>query len=257
MAVELNAGLVCDQRLKKRLALDERQARDVPAVEVQEIEGVIDEPHSALAVGGRLGVREARHPASWTLIDGLTVMRGRGESLPRGADDKSRSGAAGRPRRAQKGQSLSGRPPAAATISATVASSLLAAASARSYSSSPGLLFRSDEGDRLRRSARGRSPPQQSGGELASAVSATRASDAALSKLEDAAEVQLSSPPGPQPIQSRAASRHPAKLQAETLCCIGGVAGACTVGSRLREDVSRHPQATAVALTSPCPALRR
>jgi putative transposase len=91
----------------------------------------------------------------------------------------------------------------------------------------------------------------KSGGELASAVSATRASDAGLSKLEDAAEVQLSSRPGPQPIQSGAASRHPARLQAETLCCIGGVAGACGVGSGLREDVSRYPQATAVALTSP------
>ena len=32
MAIELKAGLVCDQRLKKRLALDERQTRDVPAV---------------------------------------------------------------------------------------------------------------------------------------------------------------------------------------------------------------------------------
>ena len=52
-------------------------------------------------------------------------------------------------------------------------------------------LFRGDDGDRLRRSARSRSPPQQSGGELASALSATRASDAALSKLEDAAEVRL------------------------------------------------------------------
>ena len=92
----------------------------------QEIEGVLDEPHSALAVGGRLGVREARHPASSTVIDGLAVMRGPGESLPSGADDKSRSKAPGRPRRAQKGQSLSGRPPAAATISATAASSLLA-----------------------------------------------------------------------------------------------------------------------------------
>ena len=60
MAVELKAGLVCDQRLKQRLALDERQARDVPAVEVQEIEGVIDELHAALAVGRRLGMGEAR-----------------------------------------------------------------------------------------------------------------------------------------------------------------------------------------------------
>src|ERR1700722_37708 len=44
MAVELNARLACDQRLKKRLALDKRQARDVPAVKMQEIEGVIDGP---------------------------------------------------------------------------------------------------------------------------------------------------------------------------------------------------------------------
>jgi hypothetical protein len=29
MAVELKAGLVCDQRLKKRLALDDRESRDV------------------------------------------------------------------------------------------------------------------------------------------------------------------------------------------------------------------------------------
>jgi hypothetical protein len=70
-------------------------------------------------------------------------------------------------------------------------------------------------------------------------------------KLEDAAEVQLSSRPGPQPIQSGAASRHPARLQAEALGCIAGVAAACAEGSRLREGVSRHPQATAVALTSP------
>ena len=60
MAIVLKAGLVGDQRLQKRLALDERQTRDVPAVEVQEIEGVIDQPHAALAVGRRLGVGEAR-----------------------------------------------------------------------------------------------------------------------------------------------------------------------------------------------------
>ena len=84
----------------------------------------------------------------------------------------------------------------------------------------------------------GSPPHQQSGRELASAVSATSASDAALSELEDAAEVQLGSLPGPQSFQSGAASRHPTGLQAETLCCIGGVAGACGVGSRLREDVS-------------------
>jgi hypothetical protein len=33
MAIELKAGLVRDQRLKQRLALDKRQARDVPAIE--------------------------------------------------------------------------------------------------------------------------------------------------------------------------------------------------------------------------------
>jgi hypothetical protein len=32
---------------------------------------------------------------------------------------------------------------------------------------------------------------------------------------------------------------------------VPAIAGACAVGSRLREDVSRHPQAPAVALTSP------
>ena len=48
-----------------------------------------------------------------------------------------------------------------------------------------------------RRSARGRWPAQQSGGELASAVSPTRARDAAVSKYEDAAEIQFSSRPGP------------------------------------------------------------
>ena len=33
MTIELKAGLVRDQRLKQRLALDKRQARDVPAIE--------------------------------------------------------------------------------------------------------------------------------------------------------------------------------------------------------------------------------
>jgi hypothetical protein len=42
VAVELKAGLICDQRLKQRLALKEREARDVPSAEVQKIESVID-----------------------------------------------------------------------------------------------------------------------------------------------------------------------------------------------------------------------
>ena len=94
-----------------------------------------------------------------------------------------------------------------------------------------------DEGDRRRRSARGWSPSQQSGGEFAPTVSTTGAGDAAVSKLEDAAEVQLSSRPGPQPIQSGAPSRHPADLQTETLGRIGGVARPCGVDRHLKEGV--------------------
>jgi hypothetical protein len=60
MAVEPKARLVRDQWLKKRLALDERQTRDVAAVEMQEIEGVINEARPALAVGHGLGIGEAR-----------------------------------------------------------------------------------------------------------------------------------------------------------------------------------------------------
>ena len=105
------------------------------------------------------------------------------------------------------------------------------------------LLFRGNERDWRRRSARGRWPPQQSGGEFASAVSTTRAGDAAVSKYEDAAEIQFSSRPGPQSFQSGAASRHPAGLQAETLDRIGGVARPCSVERRLREGVSPYASA--------------
>src|SRR5262245_57464943 len=59
MAVELKAGLVCDQWLEELLALDERQTRGVPPADVQEIEGIIDEMHAALAVGRRLGLSKA------------------------------------------------------------------------------------------------------------------------------------------------------------------------------------------------------
>ena len=60
MAIELKAGLAHDQRLEQRLALDERQPRDIPAVEMQEIEGVIDEctPRSPSVAAWVLG--EAR-----------------------------------------------------------------------------------------------------------------------------------------------------------------------------------------------------
>jgi hypothetical protein len=60
MAVELKAWLACDQGLKKGFALDELQARNVLAIKVQEIEGVIDEPHAALAIGRCLGLDKAR-----------------------------------------------------------------------------------------------------------------------------------------------------------------------------------------------------
>ena len=102
----------------------------------------------------------------------------------------------------------------------------------------------------LRRAARGRRSAQQSRREFPSAVSATRTRDAALSKSEDAAEVQLSSRPGAQPIQSGAASRHPADLQAETLDCIGGVARPCKVRRRFRAGASRYASANAVTLTT-------
>ena len=62
---------------------------------------------------------------------------------------------------------------------------------------------------------------------FASAVSTTRARHAAFSKHEDTAKVQLSSRPGPQPFQSGAPSRHPSRLQAQTLCRIGRVACSC------------------------------
>ena len=47
VAVELKAGNCREQRLKKRLALDQRQACDVAAVKMQEIESEIDEPNLA------------------------------------------------------------------------------------------------------------------------------------------------------------------------------------------------------------------
>src|SRR5580692_5911667 len=59
MAIELKAGLVCYQRLEQRPALNQRQTRDVPAADMQEIESVIDEMHAALAVARRLGTGKA------------------------------------------------------------------------------------------------------------------------------------------------------------------------------------------------------
>ena len=75
-----------------------------------------------------------------------------------------------------------------------------------------------------RRSPRGWSSPQQSGGKLASAFSTTRASHAAVPKREDATEIQLSSCSGPQPFQPGTSSRRPRNLQTETLGCVGRMA---------------------------------
>jgi hypothetical protein len=113
------------------------------------------------------------------------------------------------------------------------------------------LLFRGNERIWRRRSARGRWPAQQSGGEFSSAVSPTRAGDAAVSKYEDAAEIQFSSRPGPESFQSRAASYHPAGLQAEALDCIGGVARTSRVGRLLRAGVSSSTSVNPVTLTTP------
>jgi hypothetical protein len=54
MVVELKAELVCDERFKKRFAVDERPRQDIPPIEVQEIEGVVDELHPTLAVARSL-----------------------------------------------------------------------------------------------------------------------------------------------------------------------------------------------------------
>ena len=62
MVIELKSGDAGDQRLQKRLALDERQTGGVSAVKMQKIEGVVDEAHSALAVARRLGLRKAGQP---------------------------------------------------------------------------------------------------------------------------------------------------------------------------------------------------
>jgi IS1 family transposase len=62
---------------------------------------------------------------------------------------------------------------------------------------------------------------------------------------------KFSSRPGPQSVQSRAPSRRPAGLQAETLSRVGRVARTSGVDRRLRVGMSRHAQMTAVTLTKP------
>ena len=62
VAVKLKVGNRREQRLKKRLTLDERQARDIAAVEMQEIESEIDETNPAWPVARGLGLRKTRQP---------------------------------------------------------------------------------------------------------------------------------------------------------------------------------------------------
>jgi hypothetical protein len=71
-AVKLKAWLVEEQRFQERLALDELKPRDVPTVEMQEIESAIDELHITFAVGRGLGVGESRQPS---LIDAAEFPR--------------------------------------------------------------------------------------------------------------------------------------------------------------------------------------
>jgi hypothetical protein len=92
---------------------------------------------------------------------------------------------------------------------------------------------------------------RQSRREFASAVSATRTGDAALSKSDDASEVQLSSCPGAQPIQSGAPSRYEASLQAETLCGLGRVARSRGVDRRARGSSRAARRRASVTLTPP------
>jgi hypothetical protein len=113
-------------------------------------------------------------------------------------------------------------------------------------------IFCGDERDRCCcREARGRRSAQQSRREFASAVSATRTGDAAVSKCEDTAEVQLNSRPGPQPIQLGAPYRHEASLQAETLCCLGRVARPRGIDRRSRDGGRAACRRASVSLTPP------
>src|SRR5271166_2228334 len=119
-------------------------------------------------------------------------------------------------------------------------------------------IFGGDERDRCcTRAAQGRRSAQQSQGEFASAVSATRTGDAALSKSEDAAEIQLSSCPGAQPIRSGAPSRHEASLQTETLCCLGRVARSRGIDRRSRDGGRAACRRASVTLTPPRAAYHR
>ena len=60
VAIELKAGLVCDERLKERLALDEPKLRNIPSAKMENIESIIDDMNAALAIARRLSLGKAR-----------------------------------------------------------------------------------------------------------------------------------------------------------------------------------------------------
>jgi hypothetical protein len=73
---------------------------------------------------------------------------------------------------------------------------------------------------------------------------------APCSVFEDAAKIQLSSRPGPQPFESGAPSRHPSRLQAQTLCRIGRVVCSCELSEDWDWTIYVVPERIA-ALTMP------
>ena len=69
MAIELKTRLTCEQRFQKRLALDELKGRNIPTIEMQEIESVIDgctlrSPSVAAWVWAKVGSPASSTPQS-------------------------------------------------------------------------------------------------------------------------------------------------------------------------------------------------
>jgi hypothetical protein len=69
-AADVGVSKPSDQGLEKRLSLNQRKLRDVPIRQVQNIENIINDVNAALAVGGGLGVGEARQPG---VVDAATT----------------------------------------------------------------------------------------------------------------------------------------------------------------------------------------
>jgi hypothetical protein len=95
------------------------------------------------------------------------------------------------------------------TVISEIVMKLLAKTAEERYHSR---LFCGAERARQRRSPRGWSSAQQSRREFASTVSTTRTGHAAVSKREDATEIQLSPCSGPQPFQPGTSPHHPRNL---------------------------------------------